>query len=313
MRIWYFVVPFLWSLVFAPAAGAAPPGPSADGDHSALRLRVEGGGWGRADPAKIEAVLYSVADVLLSRMPNKLAPRVIITHTEGNPIAFYHRGPSGEYLVRLHASDERWHLYVFEFAHEFCHLLSNFDANLDSSASRHNQWFEESLCEAASLYALDALAEKWANAPAGSGWPGHAAGLRSFYDQLLGEQHRQLPPRVQPAAWLDANEGRLRGDPYQREKNDLVAKLLLPLFQERPKSWEAIGYLNLDPSDPGASLADYLRHWHQRVPLEHKSFVAGVSKVFGVVLPVGAAAGPATAGQPESVAIAAAPAASAAR
>ncbi|MBI5785542.1 MAG: hypothetical protein HZA64_08805 [Rhodocyclales bacterium] len=306
MRVWYFAISLLCALMFASVAGAAPTRQSTESEDSPLRLRVEGGGWGDASPAKIEDVLYSVANALLSRFPNRLAAPVVITHTAGSPIAFYHRGPAGEYLVRLHASDERWHLYVFEFAHEFCHLLSNFDANIDGNPRRHNQWFEESLCEAASLYALDDLASKWANAPVESGLPGQSVKLRAFFNLLIGEEHRQLPPQVPPAAWLGANEGQLRGDPYQREKNDLVAKLLLPLFQGQPKRWEAIGYLNLDPADPGASLAEYLHHWHQRVPQEHKTFVAGVSKVFGVVLPAGVAVVPATAGQLENVSIAAA-------
>lgn len=313
MRFWYLVVSLLCSLVFASAASAAPTRQSTESEDSALRLRVEGGGWGSASPAKIEDVLYSVANALLSRFPNRLAAPVVITHTVGSPIAFYHRGPAGEYLVRLHASDERWHLYVFEFAHEFCHLISNFDAHIDRSDRRHNQWFEESLCEAASLYALDDLASKWANAPAESGLPEQAIELRSFFNLLIGEEHRQLPPQVRPAVWLDANEGQLRGDPYQREKNDLVAKLLLPLFQGEPKNWEAIGYLNLDPADPNASLAEYLRHWHERVPPEHKTFVAGVINVFGMALPVVASVGPATADRQEKVSIAVAPLSAAGR
>jgi hypothetical protein len=307
MRLRHILVALLCSLLLAPAASAAPTRQSTDGDSFAVRLRVEGGGWGSGSSEKIEAVLYSVANALLSRFPNKLVAPVVITHTEGNPIALYHRGPAGEYLVRLHATDERWHLYVFEFAHEFCHLLSNFDANVDGNTRKHNQWFEESLCEAASLFALDNLASAWEHAPAGYGLPERAAKLRSFFNLLIGEEHRQLPPQVHPAAWLDAHEGQLRGDPYLRDKNDLVAKLLLPLFQGNPKSWDAIGYLNLDPAAPGATLAEYLSHWHQRVPLEHKTFVAGVINIFGRVLPVGASVGVATAGQQESVSVAVAP------
>jgi len=306
LRLRYLVFSLLSSVVFAGVAGAAPTRQSTD-DDLALRLRVEGGGWGSAGSAEIEEVLYAVADTLLSRFPNKLAATVVITHTEGNPIALYHRGPAGEYLVRLHASDERWHLYVFEFAHELCHLLSNFDANLAGNPRRHNQWFEESLCEAASLYALETLASTWEASPADSGLPERAAKLRTFFKLLIGEEHRQLPPHTHPAGWLSANEEYLRNDPYQREKNDLVAKLLLPLFQRNPKNWDAIGYLNLDPSDPNAPLTEYLRHWYRRVPLEHKTFVAEVLNLFGMASPPPASVGSATAGQQEKVSVAVAP------
>lgn len=313
MRLWYVVVSLLCSLVCASAASAAPTMQSTSGENGVLRLRVEGSGWGSVTNAQIEGVLYSVANEFLSRFPNKLAVPVVITHTEGNPIALYHRGPAGEYLVRLHANGNRWHLYVFEFAHELCHLMSNFDANIDGSPRRHNQWFEESLCEAASLYALESLASKWERNPAESGLPGQAAKLRSFFNLLISEEHRQLPPQVHPAGWLSANEGHLRSDPYQREKNDLVAKLLLPLFRSNPNNWDAIGYLNLDPADPSASLAEYLRHWQQRVPPEHQTFVADVINLFGMALPARASISPATAEEQERLSIAAAPSGAAGR
>lgn len=34
--------------------------------------------------------------------------------------------------------------------------------------------------------------------------------------------------------------------------------------------------MNLDPEDARSSLQDYLHHWYQNAPLEHKHFVASV-------------------------------------
>jgi hypothetical protein len=193
----------------------------------------------------------------------------------------YDRGPAGEYLVRLHASGDRWHLYVFEFAHEFCHLLSNFDQNIGENTRRRNQWFEESLCETASLFALERLASTWPQSASASGLPERAGKLRRFFDLLVAEEHRRLPPQIGAAGWLSDNEQGLRRDPYQREKNDLVANLLLPLFERHPNSWNALCYLNLDPADASAPLTEYVRHWYERAPLEHKAFIAGVISLLG--------------------------------
>ena len=60
------------------------------------------------------------------------------------------------------------------------------------------------------------------------------------------------------------------------DKNEVVANLLLPLFQNDPQNWDALTYLNLDPADARSSLEDYLRHWYQNAPLEHKHFIASV-------------------------------------
>jgi hypothetical protein len=270
----------LFCLFACLASARAAPSPEAS-DPGTVRIRVEGGGWGDAGAEQIEPVLQAVAAELLVKLPNKLTAPIVVTHTEGNPIALYERRHDGAYQVRLHASGTRWHLYVFEFAHEFCHLLSNHDRHVPTSGGRHNQWFEESVCETASLFALDRLASRWEQSPPVPEWKERAPKLRRFYEILAGEEHRRLPPGTAPAAWLKAEEEQLRGNPYLRKKNDLIAKLLLPLFQREPKSWEAISYMNLDPDDSRASLAGYLRHWHDNAPAAHKAFVSAVRGLLG--------------------------------
>lgn len=51
---------------------------------------------------------------------------------------------------------------------------------------------------------------------------------------------------------------------------------MLPLFRTNPQNWDALGYLNLNPVDARSTLEDYLRHWYDNAPLEHKHFVASV-------------------------------------
>lgn len=254
-----------------------------------LRIDVRGGGWGGVPRESIETVLYAVADELMTRLPGKLAVPIVVTHTEDSPIALYERGPGGEYQVRLHAKGENWHLFAYEFAHELCHILSNFDENSGADVTKYNQWFEETLCETASLFTLESLAATWEAAPPGAKWSEPAKKLRRFFDHLIAEGHRQLPPHTPLQAWLHDNEERLRTDPYLRNDNEVVANLLLPLFRDNPQHWESLGYLNLDPDDARSSLHDYLRHWYDNAPLEHKRFIAGILALFRLddAVPVG--------------------------
>lgn len=247
-----------------------------------LVLHVKDGGWGSARKETIETVLYAVADELLARLPKKLATPIVVSHTDDNPIALYERGSNGEYRVHLHATGENWHLYVYEFAHELCHILSNYDENIrvGGETSRYNQWFEETLCETASLFALKSLAATWEASPPNPKWAKEAKSLRRFFDHLIAEGHRQLPPQTPLVNWLRDNEERLRNDPYLRDRNEVVANLLLPLFQDDPQNWAALNYLNLDPADARATLEQYLRNWYQNAPFEHKRFVAGVLAMF---------------------------------
>jgi hypothetical protein len=245
-----------------------------------LSINVRPGGWGNVSKESIETVLYSVADTLMSQLPSKLSVPIIVSHSNGAPVALYDRGPGGEYLVNLHASGENWHLYVYEFAHELCHILSNYEENVGADTTKYNQWFEETLCETASLYALQNLATTWEQSPPAPRWTHEARKLRRFYDHLLAEGHRQLPAHTPLHAWLHEHEHRLRQDPYQRKENEVMAKLLLPLFQENPQNWESLHYLNLDPTDARNTLRDYLRNWYENAPIEHKQFVRNVLALF---------------------------------
>lgn len=282
MRLPLIIASIACTVAHADEATPAPRKSALSSKQMGLQLDIRNGGWGNAARDSIETVLYSVADELLSRLPSKLAYPIVVTHTDGNPVALYERGPQGEYLVQLHASGENWHLYAYEFAHELCHIISNYEENAGAETTRYNQWFEETLCETASLFTLKNLATTWTASPPEPKWANEAKRLERFFNHLLAEGHRQLPPHTPLANWLHDNEERLRTNPYLRNENEVVANLLLPLFQDDPQNWAALNYLNLDPSDARNSLRDYLYHWYENAPVEHKHFIAGILAMFKI-------------------------------
>lgn len=280
-----FILASLWCSV-AWAGGELPPAAkkSGAGRKPGLSIQVHGGGWGRVSRDDIESVLQATAETLLSRLPGRPGVPIVVTHTDGPPVALYGRGAQGEFRIRLHARGENWHLYAYEFAHELCHLLSNHDAHVEAGGegAHANQWFEEALCETASLYVLKHLAAEWEAAPARSRWAEEGPVLRRFFDLLIAEGHRRLPADTPLAQWLQENEAALRSDPYLRQKNELVATLMLPLFEEDGGRWEALGYLNLAPEDARAGLRRYLAHWYRHAPLQHRALVGQVLALVGV-------------------------------
>lgn len=297
MQLPFILASIACSLAWADGGEAAAAAKKPAGSRKlGLNIQVQGGGWGNARKESIETVLNGVAEALLSQMPGKLAAPIIVTHTDGPPVALYGRGAQGEYRIRLHARGENWHLYAYEFAHELCHVLSNFDEHVASGTepTRYNQWFEETLCETASLFTLKSLAQAWEVAPPAPEWAEEAKTLRRFFDVLIAEGHRQLPPQAPLASWLQDNERALRDDPYLRQKNEVLANLLLPLFDSNPENWQALAYLNLDPADARSSLRSFLNHWYHNAPLEHRALVVSVLDLLSladVVPPAPVAAG----------------------
>ncbi len=263
-------------LIFAALLATANVTPAwAEDRPSGVDIRVEGDGW--AVPSEtIQKTLFAGAGVLLPHVSRTPDAPIVVTHTNGPPVTLYERGPHGEYLVHLHASGARWHLYVYEFAHELTHILSNYQHNVVQDATRHNQWLEESLCETASLFVLDRLGASWQQASRDPEAVARGAALRGFFDALIDEPHRRLPAGYSFASWLADNESSLRRDPYLRRQDDLVARRLLPLFERDPDGWDAVRYLNLDAGDNDATLAQFLGHWHANAPASHKPFVESV-------------------------------------
>ncbi|MGE5490266.1 MAG: hypothetical protein ACM31P_03170, partial [Actinomycetota bacterium] len=91
LRLPVIIASLVCSLTYVDAGQAMPaatPGKKAfNARKQGLNIRVEGGGWGQVRKEKIETVLYSVADELMARLPNKLSAPIVVTHTESNPIA----------------------------------------------------------------------------------------------------------------------------------------------------------------------------------------------------------------------------------
>jgi hypothetical protein len=148
--------------------GTRPPGrmlsqrresmpPGAPGERRLVIRPDADGDWDGASLADVTKVLTSAAETLWEQVPERrLAP--IHVEPKGGPIVLYQRGPGGAYRVRLDTGSTYWCQYAFQFAHEFCHILCRYE-----ETEKANKWFEESVCEAASLFALRRMAEVWKN------------------------------------------------------------------------------------------------------------------------------------------------------
>jgi len=253
---------------------------------SGVQIQVAPGDWGSADPRDIQVVLDSVASEFrpfVARRPQGVVKLRVVPRGTA-PRVLYERGGEGEYVVQLTARDDRWFQYAYQFAHELCHILSNFDhKDLQSgTVASGNQWFEESLCETASLFTLKRMAASWAEHPPGRKWIGCAPMFASYAEQLLAQSHRHLPANQSLGQWYAENQPALHDNPYLREKNELVAAMLLPLFEQDPSMWRAIAYLNANPGSAAKSFSEYLADWHGACPIGTQEHVGKAMNLLGV-------------------------------
>jgi hypothetical protein len=162
--------------------------------------------------------------------------------------------------------------WSFQFAHEICHILLNYDR----VHCFENAWFHEALCDLAAIFTVRQMAKSWTQAHP-LGWTWFSIAIQQYSQALMMRRDFQLPNNLTFPIWFKTNECSLRADRYQRGKNGLIAVQLVPIMESNPENWEGIRFL------PDSSLVFelFLSEWEQRCPQLQKPFVRQIIKVFG--------------------------------
>ncbi len=251
----------------ATSARAAPP-PVPD-------ILVVRDGW-QAERSTVQKVLESTAGELWRYFPErKLAP--IIVHPQGGPITLFRRGPKGEIYVWLNTGSTYWAQYAYQFSHEFGHVLCNCDAD-----DHGNDWFEEAICEMASIFTLRRMGETWKTSPPFEHWKNFAPHLTSYAENLV--QPSGLPEGTTLASWYAEHAEELRESATRRDLNRIVAVALLPLFEQTPEHWQSVTYLNHGKPARPQSLTEFLADWHKNSPQKHRAFIEKIAGQFAITI-----------------------------
>ena len=240
-----------------------------------MKIAVAETGWGQARPLDIGVLLENAASHINQHLRSPFAGSIIILPSPPDqpyPMTLHRHLPQAPFEIQLSIRDRRWSQFAFQFAHEFCHVLSGYERLRDNP----NNWFHEALCELASVFTLRQMAETWPTHPPFPNWSDYARSLADYAAQRLSHEKSQLPLGETLKGWLYAREDKLRVDPYQRQLNAVVAYSLLPLFEANPTGWNAIRSLPI--SD--LRLHSYLREWASCVPLQDRGFTESILDVF---------------------------------
>ena len=169
------------SVSLAVLVGCHPDEALAD-SRKALSLEVNPEKF-NASRADIAAVCRSAGYQLLVNMTEVPDFTVNISRGQHGPIALFQRGANGEYLVQLATEKTFWAQYAYQFSHEICHILCGYENDY-----RGNLWFEETLCETASLYCLKAMSHEWRTRPPYGNWRSYSPALSDYADNIRKEE-----------------------------------------------------------------------------------------------------------------------------
>ena len=261
------------------------------------KIVVLPGGWNKPEtpeitPEAIQTLCIGVMEILTEGIEYPLDSDIVIHYAEEGPKVYYDRYSDGDYIgaykVALDVKSTDYGHLVFQFAHEYAHILSNYYRVAREGRQR---WFEESLSALASLYALRKADAEWReNPPQLTDWTeryrNYARGrifrllAREFINSVP-QGRRNLPVDYGLYGWYSINRLSLESDPYQRGKNRVVAFTLLDIFEENPQVWNTLRYLKTGPYNESEDFEDYLHGWYSRTPKQWQPLVSKIMKRLG--------------------------------
>ena len=251
-----------------------------------------------ASEADIRAVCDSTGRELWRYFPDCQIEPFVVTRGRQGPITLFRRNDRQEIVLRLDTGGAFWSQYSYQFAHEFCHVLAGF-----REGDAIHKWFEETLCEIASLFVMRAMAKSWKNEPPYPHWANYRDSLREYADDVIRRRDLSLIHKYGLTAFHQKHADELRRNPTQRELNGAMAVVLLHVMEAQPERWEAIRWLNAEAAPGGAtqsdaasnepategpdkpsgkSFANYLARWHAAVPDRHQAFVRQFARLYGI-------------------------------
>jgi hypothetical protein len=245
-----------------------------------LLIRAEQGDWGGAQLSDVEAAARSAAASFGVFQENE-AVAIVLKPTASKddpPMTEAATSPSGEFVIRLSVRGNLWNQLIYQFAHEFCHVVA------DSRTWKNDcfAWIEDALCETAALFALRSTANSWRIEPPYPSWRDYAPLLAAYAAERTSHTSRRLPPGLPFSSWLADHLTFLEADPYRRDDNTIIATELLPVFERDRAAWRAARFLHACPRSSEASLADFMNGWAMACPSECRDVVESIAVLLGV-------------------------------
>lgn len=244
-----------------------------------VAIRVEAKGF-ESSKEDITKVCESVAAEFTRGWKALPDAKLVVERGKHGPIMLDQHNDQGETVVRLDTEKTYWAQYAYQFAHELCHVMAN-----GQKRERKHLWFEETLCETASLYCLRKMDTTWRTEAPYPNWRSFAPNLGDYARKvMLGREHHAAIIKTGLPAFYQKHRERLEAEPCDRDLNGAMAVVLLGRFENEPQHWEAVKWLNATPMGEDKSFAAYLKRWKDAVPEEHREFVVKMAALYGIRL-----------------------------
>lgn len=233
------------------------------------------------NPIELEGVLNFAKSVMDSYIGDFIEPISVIHYNHIYcPMVFYEKGDQGEFIISLGSHDTQYGRYIYQFAHEYCHIRTNYhDNNLKLG------WFEESICETSSLFFLDIMAPIWKNEVPYEHMREYDYILSDYSHNAKSLPEKTLPKDLSFQEWYTKQKIIFETAPFdkhnqRRNEYCIIAKQILPLFHQYPELWNLLTYWNKWELDSNDFIDNAFIKWLSILPEEKKSVAQKLINIF---------------------------------
>lgn len=210
-----------------------------------------------------QKVAEAVYEIFSTFVGKKLDYDVIVNNdtNKGHPLAHYEKNNNCWEITLSCASGTHWSQIAYQLAHEICHLYCN-----HSLCREHkHKWFEESLCECASIAILKKLSEEWDTHEISSYNKNYAESMDSYINDVKDSVAIKFDNSERFIKWLNSNISELEQSSTNRELNKVVAVFLFDsILSDSSCNWLATTTLNLwncfDDNDFNSFIDNWLKN-----------------------------------------------------
>ena len=236
-------------------------------------------GWGDAIPNDIVTLLENVIKHFYDNLYKRriLSKQVFIKNSSNAiPPTDYPYITKGRYCntIYLDTRNRSWAQFSYQFSHELCHHI------IDKVYRGENDrfgWFEEALCELASIYCIDSMSNTWQTKPPYANWRDYANSLRDYVTAITDNPQYTIATPFN--RWLERNLNELYQNRYKRDETRIIALKLLPLFKADTKLWETIQFLKFTNVTKSMDFKSFLASWKKAAPNRLRGKIASIESI----------------------------------
>lgn len=225
-----------------------------------MAIKIVGSGWNTPlldSTQKLADAVYEIFSIFVGK---ELEHDILVYNdlSQGYPLAHYEKNNDCWEVTLSCASGTHWSQVGYQLAHELCHLYSNHSL----SRGHKHKWFEESLCECASLAVLTKLGADWINFAISSYNPNYGTSITNYINDVKGGVVQKFDRNDVFSSWLSSVIPQLETSSTQRELNKVVAVFMFDsLLSNSPNAWSAVTTLNIWDCFKDVDFNSFVDNW----------------------------------------------------